>query len=86
MGRTRRTLNQGAVVDTDGYAYVVGCFHVADFEDLCSLAQVLPADAAAPTAYLFRDVFMSGDVGHRKGLAVYSEVATLGCGSRVAFY
>lgn len=31
-------------------------------------------------------IYMSGDVGHRKGLAVYTEEATLGGGLRVAFY
>jgi hypothetical protein len=30
-------------------------------------------------------VFVSGDVGHRKGLAAYTKEATLGCGIRLAF-
>jgi hypothetical protein len=30
-------------------------------------------------------IFMSADVGHRKGLAAYTKEATLGCGVRLAF-
>jgi hypothetical protein len=30
-------------------------------------------------------IFMSGDVGHRKGLAAYTKEASLGCGVRLAF-
>jgi hypothetical protein len=39
-----------------------------------------------PSRYGDLYIFMSGDVGHRKGLAVYTEEATLGGGVRVAFY
>jgi hypothetical protein len=39
-----------------------------------------------PSAHGDLYVFMSADVGHRKGLAVYTEEATLGGGIRAAFF
>jgi hypothetical protein len=39
-----------------------------------------------PSAYGDLYVFLSADVGHRKGLAVYTEETTLGGGVQVAFF
>jgi hypothetical protein len=63
-------------------------------------AEYLTGDGAFPDAFLVRNLtgvvlpsdhgdlylFLSADVGHRKGLAVYTREATLGLGARAAFY
>lgn len=44
------------------------------------------AGAILPSRFGEMYIYLSADVGHRKGLAVYTEEATLGLGIRVAFY
>ena len=39
-----------------------------------------------PSSYGYLSVFLSGDVGHRKGLAVFTREATFGVGLRAAFF
>jgi hypothetical protein len=65
-----------------------------------TFAEVLFGARGFPDAYLVRNLtgvilpsrhgdlylFLSGEVGHRKGLAVYTEEAGLGFGLRFAFY
>lgn len=49
--------NRGAFVADDGYVYVHGCLHAAAFEDLCTVAQVLPAHAGEPSQYRYYSGF-----------------------------
>jgi hypothetical protein len=49
--------NRGAFLADDGYVYLHGCLHAAAFEDLCTVAQVLPAQAADPAQYLYYNGF-----------------------------
>ena len=44
------------------------------------------AGAALPSRAGELHLFLSADVGHRRGLAVYTEERTLGAGIRISFF
>jgi hypothetical protein len=92
--RSGYTLGPGADVHVRWRRFA----HAHPFNSL--FAEYLVGAGRFPSAYLVRDllgvivpsrhgdiyVFVSGDVGHRKGLAVLTEEATLGFGVRFAFW